>query len=143
MKKNESISVWKPIKSIPNELLDLYSLKFNGDTLTIILLGDNGGYKFEFQDMIVGMGSYKYTSLNSNFEFNEMFKNWIEICHLESKTYSLFQKFDSFYIDWLKEQSYNAYQEAYQKFVHYIFVTCDAIVEVVCVCEPVCTEIFI
>jgi len=138
--KKECVYVWKPIESIPNEILDLQSLDFKGDTLTIVLLGEKR-YKFEFRDMIVGMGTYKYTSLNSNFKFNEMFKNWIEMCNLGNRVYSLFQKFDSSYIDWLKGQSYNAYYEDYKKLVHYIFVTYDAIIEVVCMREPVCTTI--
>jgi len=141
--KNELVSIWRPIESMPNELLDLQYLNFEGDTLTIILSGKNKGYKFKFHDMIVGMGSYKYTSLNSNFEFSETFKTWINICHLGSEVYSLFRKFDSFYIDCIKTQSYNAYKDVYHKITHYIFVTCDAVIEVVSMYEPVCIEISI
>ena len=126
----KNIQLWKPHEDMSNEL-DLDFLKFEGSVLEIGVFDERYRYVFSVPNMIQGLGSYSYTSLEHNLEFNEVLEKWLNELNCKGKAPALYKTTDSDYIKWLTEQSYNVCESIYSKFVHYILVTCDAIVEIV------------
>lgn len=138
LKDNAFVSLWKPLEEISYEILDLNNINFSGDTLTISLCDDKHDYVFTFEELISNCGSFKYTATMHNLEFNDKIGYWYEKCGISGKSYPLLILYASDYLESIKQQSYHAFTNTYKELRHYVFITYDAVIEVVSVKEPHC-----
>ena len=140
MSDNICVNLWKPISSIPYEVFDVNSIVFKGNTLSISLCDDGYDYYFVFDELITNYGSYKYTTAMHNLELNDKLKEWYEQCGIIGKTYPLLILHSSDYLESTKKQTYYAFTDDYKELKHYVFITYDAMIEVVSCKEPICKK---
>jgi len=130
------IELWKPATFMPMEILDLHGIEFSADLLKITLSYNDSHIILKFPNMIQGLGSFKCTSLSYNLGFNDEVGKWMEDCKIKGQSYPLFVTDNSEYIESMKEQTYFLLNEEYEKMKHYIIVSLDIVIEVICTDVP-------
>lgn len=129
----KEIELWQPDKRIPFELLDLDGWSWDENGLSVVLSDGKKRYKTFFQGQVI---SFRSTLESVNFKFRDTYGEWRDELKL-NYAYSFFKLNNSEYINWLKEQNYNLYDNIQKDLIHYVFVTEDEIIEILNDKEPI------
>ncbi len=135
----EHMHIWKPIEGLPPRILDLEKLQCLGDTLEVILYDmDDLKYRLSIKFPGAGRGCFKVTRTYFNFEYNDLLGMLLKKFGVSDQF--LYVAEASEYIDRVHALSYGATSEGSKEALkHYMIFTEDAVVEVACKAEPICT----